>query len=587
MPSSGFHIGGLIGAVIFAVAGTFMFRDIHKEVMRWEIPCTFTESRIVEKGNPAEGDGLYTLEVAYTYTSGGRPYTGRVVRDHYHGSRDRAETEDLARRYAEGSRGICYVSWFDSSDATLEKPIPFLWIFVVFPFLPLVIVILGFAGAALWRRLQGKGTGTAESPITGPLTQKKKERESAGCLIVFFGIFFGLGSVLFFVFFIRPVFRIATSGDWVEVPCTIISSEVGSHSDSDGTTYSIDITYKYEYDGTTYEGDAYGFMGGSSSGYEGKAKVVRQYPRGSEHTCFVDPENPSAAVLSRDLSWEYLLGFIPLVFVIVGALGIMYAVGQRREQKAELAARTRTVEARPGSLLGRETTRRIVVPPKAEWLPKKAKKFQGERGPIQLKPSASPRAKAIAALFFALFWNGILSIFLLEVIEQWASGRPDWRETLFLVPFVLVGLGLIGAVVYFLLATRNPRPIVSVSSRLVPLGGAFEVAWLFEGDVHRLESLRIYLEGREEARYRRGTDTCTDKNTFAEIEIVSTSDMAEIARGEMAVAVPDTTMHSFEASNNKTIWTLKVHGGIRRWPDVKTDYEIVILPLEPTETVEA
>jgi hypothetical protein len=399
-----------------------------------------------------------------------------------------------------------------------------------------------------------------------------------------------MGSVLFFFLFIRPVYRIATSGDWVEVPCTVISSEVGSHSDSDGTTYSIDITFTYEYEGKTYRSDDYNFMGGSSSGRSGKEKVVRRYPPGSEQACFVNPDDPSEAVLSRDFSWEFLFGIIPLVFAVVGAVGIMYAFGRRREQKADLAACTRTIEARPGAQIGRETppiARGVMVGAEAKWLPGKALEYAAERGPVQLKPSASPWGKVIGLLMFSLIWNGIVSVFLYQAIQGWISGRPEWFLTIFLIPFVLIGIGTIFGVFYALLATFNPRPTIHVSSRAIPLGGAVEVAWLFEGNVHRLESLRIYLEGREEAQYRRGTSTYTDKETFAEIDIVSTSDMATISRGEMVIAVPDTTMHSFEAPNNKIIWTLKLHGSIRRWPDVKADYEMVVLPVEEAEAVES
>jgi hypothetical protein len=38
-------------------------------------------------------------------------------------------------------------------------------------------------------------------------------------------------------------------------------------------------------------------------------------------------------------------------------------------------------------------------------------------------------------------------------------------------------------------------------------------------------------------------------------------------------------MHSFEAGHNKIIWSLRVHGDIYRWPDVKDEYPIVVLPM--------
>ena len=84
-----------------------------------------------------------------------------------------------------------------------------------------------------------------------------------------------------------------------------------------------DIKYEYEYQGKPYWSDQYDFMEGSSSGYDGKAKVVDQYRNMSEPFCFVDPSRPSRAVLNRDLHWGYLFTLFPLPFLAIG-LYIMF-----------------------------------------------------------------------------------------------------------------------------------------------------------------------------------------------------------------------------------------------------------------------
>jgi hypothetical protein len=48
--------------------------------------------------------------------------------------------------------------------------------------------------------------------------------------------------------------------------------------------------------------------------------------------------------------------------------------------------------------------------------------------------------------------------------------------------------------------------------------------------------------------------------------------------GDVGFAIPDDTMHSFEAQNNKIDWELAVEGEIKRWPDVKSSFEITVLP---------
>jgi len=37
-------------------------------------------------------------------------------------------------------------------------------------------------------------------------------------------------------------------------------------------------------------------------------------------------------------------------------------------------------------------------------------------------------------------------------------------------------------------------------------------------------------------------------------------------------------MHSFEAANNKIVWSIVLHGDIARWPDTKQEYGITICP---------
>ena len=61
----------------------------------------------------------------------------------------------------------------------------------------------------------------------------------------------------------------------------------------------------------------------------------------------------------------------------------------------------------------------------------------------RLPSGSSPVRVLVITLAAALFWNGIVSIFLSTAIEGHLGGKPDWFMTVLLVPFVLVGLVLI------------------------------------------------------------------------------------------------------------------------------------------------
>lgn len=210
-------------------------------------------------------------------------------------------------------------------------------------------------------------------------------------------------------------------------------------------------------------------------------------------------------------------------------------------------------------------------------------KTAAEAGPARLKATASPLGKLLGTLALAVFWNGIVSVFVRDAWQGWQRDNPDWFLTLFLLPFVLVGLAFVVLAMYFLLGLANPRSVVTVSRRAVPLGGSLELEWKMSGRVERLERLAIHLVGEEEARYRRGTNTYTDSEVFAKIPVLDTRQRHEIRRGACRVEIPADTMHTFEAPNNKIRWALRLQGEIPRWPDVDDAYPIVLLPMETSQ----
>ena len=224
-----------------------------------------------------------------------------------------------------------------------------------------------------------------------------------------------------------------------------------------------------------------------------------------------------------------------------------------------------------------------------DWLPTTLATGRGypeqTAGPVELKPTATPLGKFLGFLFLCLFWNGLVSVFLSQVVQGWRSGDRDWGQTLFLVPFVAVGLVLVGSAAYQLLALANPRPHLTLSAASLPPGGSGRLDWRFRGLAGRIRRLRITLEGREEATFRSGKSTTTDRRTFARIaimdtEIVETGLATAIPSGSAGFSVPAGTMHSFDAPHNRIVWTIKVHGTIAGWQDVEEDFELTVVPRE-------
>jgi hypothetical protein len=412
---------------------------------------------------------------------------------------------------------------------------------------------------------------------SGALSDRASGKGGAGCLVLFGLVFAGFGSLFVVIFFLLPLMRALNAHGWVEVPCTIIESRVGESSDSDGTTYRVEVRFAYHFQpgalepdpqAPRYESTRYDFAEGIyTSGYDGKAAEVALLAPGTQTTCRVDPENPAEAVLRPGIPGEVWFGLIPLIFPLVG-IAIMIA-GFRGMRRQRLES-----EGRLGISSGL-SNRRASGPADGNT---SAIDDDGQTGPRELRPAQGRLFKLIFIGIFALFWNGISwAIFLAFVPEALQGELIAWIPVLFISIFLLIGLVMIGAFVHQLLALSNPRLRLTIARWPRP-GETLELEWECQGNPSRLTALRLTLEGRESATYTRGTDTVTDSHVFARIELTKTDDPSAMLSGKARVVLPLTTVPTFIASRNKLEWILSVRGTIPRWPDLSDDYPITILP---------
>lgn len=403
------------------------------------------------------------------------------------------------------------------------------------------------------------------------VSRAKNSLAGRGCATLFFSVFLLFGLGFLYLMLLRPLLQIRAARDWVQTPCEIVSSKVGVHR-GDSTTYSIDITYKYQVRGREYQSDRYYFRTGSSSGRSGKQAVVNRYPVGKKTVCYVDPDDPTEAVIQREFTADLLFGLFSLIFVVIGAGGILgvngvIKFGREKTGKDYLPARS-----------GSRPTSGFLDDAAGSPATSATSSAASATGPVTLKPEWSPWGKLVGVIFIALFWNGVVSVFLWQAIKSFQAGQPQWFLTLFMVPFVLIGLALIVGVGHAVLTLFNPRPTLTLSQASVALGGTMRLEWKFDGRTRVMQRLRIYLRGEESATYRRGTNTYTDTDEFASFTLLDTLDPLEMSGGNVLVRVPEDTMHSFDGGNNKINWSLRVEGEIRRWPNVKENFPLVVPP---------
>lgn len=402
--------------------------------------------------------------------------------------------------------------------------------------------------------------------------------------IGFFGIFLAVGVGLLYFMTIKPWLSIREAQSWDATPCIILSSEVKAHRGDDSTTYSIEVTYEYNVADRTLTGDQYSFFSMNSNSRKWREDAVRQIPPGTETVCYVNPEDIRQSVLSRDWTPDWGWGFFPLPFALIGFSGISWILYSLSVGKSPFGpAPVRGDKRTPHNLIDLGSAHRATSGGRIfAW---SQSDFDDDDlreppGPVTLRPESSPLVIFVVLTFAALFWNGILSLFVVPRIGAILQGNWNWGDVFF-VPFVLAGIGLLLGALHQLLASFNPVPTLTLSRQWIPLGSSAVLSWTFTGNTSAIRLIKVTLEGQEEATYRRGTNTVTDKSIFFQKVLFEATDPFEIREGaEQQVNIPTDTMHSLNGQHNKIVWRLTFQGEIPFWPDVHLAFPIRVMPHE-------
>ncbi len=129
-------------------------------------------------------------------------------------------------------------------------------------------------------------------------THRRHSRRANGTVAVVL-IFAAAGGV-FLIYGVVLWREAVASENWPTVSGTVITSEVipasGSGADGQGL-YEPRVVYEYEFDGRTHQNDRISFAGTQSSNREQVEDLIFIYPATMEVTVFVNPDDPSHALL--------------------------------------------------------------------------------------------------------------------------------------------------------------------------------------------------------------------------------------------------------------------------------------------------
>lgn len=131
--------------------------------------------------------------------------------------------------------------------------------------------------------------------------------------------------------FIRPLMENIDARSWIKTPAVVTSSQLSSKKQrskhSSYTVYLATVKYNYIFNGRKYSGKRYNTFNGYTQRRSSQVNIIKQYPRGKNTVCFVNPAAPEKAVLNRDFSfWDlakstmpglFFIGFGIVVFIII------------------------------------------------------------------------------------------------------------------------------------------------------------------------------------------------------------------------------------------------------------------------------
>jgi hypothetical protein len=539
----------LLAREFIADAKTRGWNEVPAELVRCEIQI-----------DEAKQDAPFLLEVEYHYQFEGQTHTSTRYARKDQWTND---YEKLALQRAEFAKGdgsaACYVNPDDPTDAIMKRESQWAALFLL---IPLVFVLVGggivWAGVAAARKKKSEAEGSVK-PLS--VSTKAGAGKAGPIAMGLFGlIFFSVGFGTLFPLAITPYLQAKAAATWLETPCKIIWSRVQSHEGDDSTTYSVDIFYEYVFAGVAHRSNRYSFSTGSSSGRDSKAAITKRYPRGSQQICYIDPAQPERAVLDRGLDAIGFWFLIPAAFMLFGLLagfGALSSLWKGKKPPAPLDALRSSATSAPPNV--RETA--------------------ADAGPVTLNPAKSRLAGLIAVTFFALFWNGIVSVFIFSgAMKPSGGGLFGIFPILFMIPFLLIGLGLIAGVIYMALGLFNPKVELVLTPGQPCLGERASLSWRMKGSSSRLRSLKILLVGSEVATYRRGTNTHTDREPFYAQVLASETTPLAFYQGEVAFEIPYDLMYSLSTGNNRIEWEIRIVGEIKPGPDISDSSTIEIHP---------
>ena len=394
-----------------------------------------------------------------------------------------------------------------------------------------------------------------------------------GCVGLIGLLFFAAGMFFWWITSIGPLIASLRCGDWVEVPCEIVGSEI-RHGHRNSVRPEIEFTYEFE--SLEYTSDTYDFTTLNRI-YPRCREIVDSQPVGKQTSCYVNPRDPTRAVIVRDFDFSILAFLFPLIFVVVGGAIIGFVAflkEAKSRQKGFLRTRSKDV-----SSIGKTA---VAYSPKDPMCIRASdRRDEQMEGPQNLKPEFPRKARFVGGLILTLFWNGSICTAIAVGLSDGRTGLGDKMEfapALILFVLACVGLFFLVKTIEAFLGLYNPHVELALSTGTATRGKPVKLAWKLSGNRSSVKSLVIRAEAEEFGAITSEKSSKYIRHVIETIPIDEVIKSGEMESGQSVFTIPCDVMHTFEAGGSSVSWRIVVEAEVLNWPDIEERFEFRVQP---------
>lgn len=256
------------------------------------------------------------------------------------------------------------------------------------------------------------------------------KKSTIGSIIFALPFALGFSAAGIFIFtseFLTPYLESKQAQNWTQVEATVIKSKIKRNDDS----YNIALKYHYKFQDNKYTGDRFELStAGRNFSTDTYKETAKNYPKGSKIPIWVNPQNPQQSVYKRGMvttNWIALPFSIP--FITIGACALCYILFNNAALRIQNRARKEIAQ-----LASRHSATQIhnaLIDPEFGRHPHSEITFLKHNHILN----------SLGLLFLILFWNGIVSVFLIFNISMHIAGESfAYLISIFLIPFACVGI---------------------------------------------------------------------------------------------------------------------------------------------------